>query len=225
MNRNVRKSWVVGSGVIIVVAGLVLLRDGIAEASPPSCGTGAVWRVSDTSEAWKGVWVQQPGGGTTYSGRWLKAGEPTVTAVLVISASGDRVSFRRTDDPNKFQVTDCLYDGTFGADGASASGTVTCNSAAGKLGPFNWTAQISCNDPRPNFEVNIDRPGSDYRHFELEVADPANCWAQCELESECVAFAYVNPDVQGPKASCWLKSSVPAQVPNATFATSGVKGS
>ena len=54
-------------------------------------------------------------------------------------------------------------------------------------------ADISCDDPRSSFEVNIDRPGSDYRNFEMPVADPAQCWAQCELESQCVAWTYVQP--------------------------------
>jgi hypothetical protein len=211
--------------LITILTGLSLFKIDVVEARPPACGTGTVWRVNDTSGAWNGIWVQQPGGGTTYSGRWLKPGEPIVTGVLVISVQGDRVTFQRTDDPNVFQVTNCFYDGTFGADGTTASGTVTCNSGVGPLGPYNWSAQISCNDPRSGFEVNVDRRGSDYRNFPLDIADPAQCWAQCELESQCVAWTYVNPGVQGTQARCWLKNSVPPQVPNATFATSGVKGS
>jgi hypothetical protein len=214
-----------GTRVIGILTGLFLLSGGIAEARPPACGTGTVWHVDDTSGAWQGIWVQQPGGATTYSGRWLKVGEPTVTAVLVVATQGERVTFQRTDDPNIFQVTDCFYDGTFDAEGTSASGTVTCNSAVGPLGPFTWNAQISCNDPRSSFEVHIDRPGSDYHNFELGVADPAECWAQCELEIQCLAWTYVEPGIQGNNARCWLKNAVPAPVPNATFATSGVKGS
>lgn len=59
--------------------------------------------------------------------------------------------------------------------------------------------------------------------FELGIADPGQCWTQCELESQCAAWTYVKPGVQGANARCWLKSSVSTQVPNVDFATSGVK--
>ena len=42
-------------------------------------------------------------------------------------------------------------------------------------------------------------------------------------EPGCVAFTYVNPGVQGPRARCWLKGAVPAPVPDACC-VSGVKG-
>jgi hypothetical protein len=74
----------------------------------------------------------------------------------------------------------------------------------------------------PAFEYNTDRPGSDYRNFELAAADPALCAAQCQREGQCRAWTYVIPGVQGANARCWLKHSVPNPVPNARFAVSGV---
>jgi hypothetical protein len=146
----------------------------------------------------------------------------TVTGVLVVAVQGERITFQRTDDPES-QFTNCSYDGTFGADGTTAAGTVTCNSGGGQPSSYSWQATISCEDPRQRFEYNVDRPGSDYRFFELTVADPAQCWAQCALEGQCLAWTYVHPGIQGDSARCWLKNSVPAQAPNAAFAISGVK--
>lgn len=74
------------------------------------------------------------------------------------------------------------------------------------------------------FEYDIDRPGSDYRNFELTSPDPALCSAQCAQEGQCQAWTYVKPGVQGTLARCWLKDRVPSPVPGATFAISGVKG-
>jgi 1-phosphatidylinositol phosphodiesterase len=71
-------------------------------------------------------------------------------------------------------------------------------------------------------EVNVDRPGSDYRSFDLATPSPEQCRDTCMVEPQCVAFTYVNPGLQGPSARCWLKSAVPNATPNACC-TSGVK--
>ena len=71
-------------------------------------------------------------------------------------------------------------------------------------------------------EVSIDRPGSDYTSFDLSSPDPAACQKACADDARCVAFTYVIPGHQGPSARCWLKDSVPDQVPN-DCCTSGVK--
>jgi hypothetical protein len=71
-------------------------------------------------------------------------------------------------------------------------------------------------------ELNVDRPGSDYRSFDLPTADPMACRNTCMGEAQCLAFTYVNPGVQGPNARCWLKNAVPNAAPNGCC-TSGVK--
>jgi hypothetical protein len=71
-------------------------------------------------------------------------------------------------------------------------------------------------------ELNIDRPGSDYRSFDLVTPSPEQCRDTCMVEPQCVAFTYVNPGVQGPSARCWLKSAVPNATPN-NCCISGVK--
>jgi len=74
----------------------------------------------------------------------------------------------------------------------------------------------------PGMEANTDRPGLDYRSFDLPAADPKLCQDACAGEANCRAFTYVRPGVQGPGARCWLKSSVPNPVSN-NCCVSGVK--
>src|SRR5262245_21783981 len=67
--------------------------------------------------------------------------------------------------------------------------------------------------PASNLEWNVDRPGSDYRSFDLASPSPETCQATCMQEQACVAFTYVNPGVQGPNPRCWLKNAIPQPVP------------
>src|SRR5438270_55528 len=76
--------------------------------------------------------------------------------------------------------------------------------------------------PAPGLEWNIDRPGADYRSFDLPAASPEMCQSTCMNEPQCAAFTYMNPGVQGPNARCWLKSAVPEPVPR-TCCVSGFK--
>jgi len=64
----------------------------------------------------------------------------------------------------------------------------------------------------PDMELNTDRPGFDYRNFDLTSADASLCRAQCEAEAQCLSWTYVAPGVQGPNARCWLKKAVPQQM-------------
>jgi hypothetical protein len=71
-------------------------------------------------------------------------------------------------------------------------------------------------------ELNTDRPGGDYRSFDLATPRAEQCRDTCMVEPSCAAFTYVNPGIQGPTARCWLKSSVPNSNPSACC-ISGVK--
>jgi len=71
-------------------------------------------------------------------------------------------------------------------------------------------------------EPNKDRPGMDYRNFDLSEARPELCQTACESDARCKAYTYVKPGVQGPHARCWLKSGVPNAVAN-ECCISGVK--
>ena len=71
-------------------------------------------------------------------------------------------------------------------------------------------------------QYNTNRPGGDYHNFDLAGANPNLCRSACQGDSNCVAWTYVNPGIQGPAARCWLKNSVPPAV-NDACCVSGVK--
>jgi len=72
-------------------------------------------------------------------------------------------------------------------------------------------------------EARTDRPGQDYRNFELTGSDGVNvCRATCDSEAACKAWTYVSPGLQGPKARCWLKRGIPFPIDNPSM-VSGVK--
>ncbi len=71
-------------------------------------------------------------------------------------------------------------------------------------------------------EYGWDRPGLDYRSFNLNQANPAICRNRCAAEPQCRAWTYVRPGVQGPRARCWLKHSIPGRV-SRTCCVSGIK--
>ncbi len=71
-------------------------------------------------------------------------------------------------------------------------------------------------------ERNTNRPGKDYKNFNLEEPNPKLCMAACEKDAKCRAYTYVKPGVQGKKARCWLKSGVPKPKKN-KCCISGVK--
>ncbi len=73
-----------------------------------------------------------------------------------------------------------------------------------------------------NLRFGINYPGGDYRDFDLKRPVPADCQNACFQESQCRAFTYVKPGVQGPNARCWLKRIVPSPVDD-TNCVSGVK--
>jgi hypothetical protein len=63
-------------------------------------------------------------------------------------------------------------------------------------------------------EPDVDRAGMDYKNFDLQAADPDLCREACEKDPKCQAYTYVKPGIQGPKARCWLKHSVPSPKKN-----------
>jgi len=64
-------------------------------------------------------------------------------------------------------------------------------------------------DPLLTVESDINRSGLDYSDFDLATANPDLCLAACAKSSQCRAYTYIKPGVQGPYAHCWLKQGVP----------------
>lgn len=71
------------------------------------------------------------------------------------------------------------------------------------------------------FEGGWDRPGYDYKNFEMFNPRPVLCQWQCQQDSRCRAWTFVKPGYQGAQARCWLKDRVPTAYRNACC-TSGI---
>ncbi|MEW5850164.1 MAG: LCCL domain-containing protein [Myxococcota bacterium] len=136
-------SWP-ASYVIISGTGGTDGTDGTDGIPGSVCGLGDHWDVIDTDGAWRATWTRR-GTSNVFDGHWTMPDQPDTFAVLTVTMDANgHVSVERVDEPNIFTVTDCHYDGQLQSDGVTVSGTVTCNSGVGVLGPFNWWATIQC---------------------------------------------------------------------------------
>jgi hypothetical protein len=57
--------------------------------------------------------------------------------------------------------------------------------------------------------LNTDLRGSSYRNFELATDKATLCQDACKAETQCLAWTYVHPGLQGANAKCWLKNIIP----------------
>ena len=96
--------------------------------------------------------------------------------------------------------------------------------AAALFSIFMWAGYLTTVNSRDSLTVedNVDRPGGDYKDFDLSEAKYQSCQNACADDSNCRAYTYVRPGVQGDKARCWLKDSVPAPG-SSTCCISGIK--
>lgn len=83
---------------------------------------------------------------------------------------------------------------------------------------FIFTGTMAMAD---TFEIGWDRPGNDYFHYEMNNPREILCQNRCQQDRRCRAWTYVNKGVQGPRAQCWLKHTVPAPIRN-SCCTSGI---
>lgn len=72
-------------------------------------------------------------------------------------------------------------------------------------------------------EQDTDRPGADYRRFDVATEDARICRDACAKEQQCAAYTLVRANVHGPSAYCTLKSPAPAPQANNTKCVSGFK--
>ena len=82
-------------------------------------------------------------------------------------------------------------------------------------------------DAAQNFESGVNRPGSDYKNFDITppsggfVTAEGLCQTACENDASCKAWTFVKAGIQGPKPRCWLKNAIPGKQGN-SCCTSGV---
>ena len=73
-----------------------------------------------------------------------------------------------------------------------------------------------------SLETNTNRGGADFLSFPAIDDRVEVCRDACAAEQSCVAYTYVVPGLQGPRAMCWLKSGLPPAAPD-SCCTSGVR--
>ncbi len=119
-------------------------------------------------------------------------------------------------------IADMLSGGRRGATGTVKPPTGVSGGTAGTANPpapVTGGAASAAQGQRQattsyQMEDKTDRPGGDYRDFELPNADPKACAAACARDADCKAWTYGKPGVAGEKAHCWLKNEVADPVAN-----------
>ena len=91
------------------------------------------------------------------------------------------------------------------------------------VGGWMVTLALSAAPSLLSAQTNFDRPGGDYLSAPVPSGDPADCALQCERDRRCRAWSFNYPIDPAIGAVCWLKSTVPARVPD-NCCVSGVRG-
>ncbi len=125
----------------------------------------------------------------------------------------------------------CFCDNKYGKYGRTTNCNTHCNGDKSKICGGTWANSIydvsRLNVPRIYYgsgvEVNTDRPGMDYKSFNLPYPDYRLCQNACNKDPKCKAWTYVKPyTIQGPQARCSLKGSIPNKV-RKSCCISGIK--
>lgn len=104
------------------------------------------------------------------------------------------------DFPSK-QVFPATFDTDVGFDGITFStrGGSTSSAALSGDGAASMT-----------LEANTDRPGADYRNFDIGKDDPTLCASACAYDPDCKAYTFAPMGYwEGSNAQCWLKDTIP----------------
>jgi V8-like Glu-specific endopeptidase len=159
-----------------------------------------------------------PGAQSTNARCWLKQGVPG-QASSTSTTSGVRRGFeanvnRSGQDLRNLSTgnaaacsTECAEDAACKAfTWVASSGKCWLKSAV--PGPTSGSGLTS--GVKKGLEMNVNRGGQDLRHFTLSTGAPEACQAECEKDSQCVAFTYVAHGLQDSSPVCWLKTGIPA---------------
>jgi FecR protein len=132
-NSSLRPVTLYGGQQIRVGANQVWPVTGTANAgSAVGCGLGTTWDETEAG-SWTSVWTRR-GESDVFDANYLNGRAFTVNTLTI---QGNRVSIRRTQSSDN---NPCSYEGTIAQDGATVTGTYTCD----KGGGGNWRATIHC---------------------------------------------------------------------------------
>jgi len=166
------------------------------------CGLPAV-TLADLSGIWScndgGTYYLRQDGNTLYMYGERGEERPVWSNVFIGKVARDTVTGNWVDLPKG----PTRGNGALALKVTNDGNTLVATRKTGGFGGSTWTRNT-------DMERNINRPGQDFKNFELDIPDPKRCRQACMNEQRCVAWTYVNPGVQGPKAKCWLKHTVPA---------------
>jgi len=80
---------------------------------------------------------------------------------------------------------------------------------------------VDLDKPELTVESGADRPGADYRDYEMTDADASKCALDCSGDEQCRAYTFVKPS-DGKPGRCRLKNKASAKVAS-DCCVSGVK--
>lgn len=174
-----------------------------------------VWDCDDDGK----YYIVQIGSDVYWYGE-LNAVNPKWSNVAIGTINGDTLSLTWADVPKgTVKQYGKLFLKISGSQSPDTAQVLTVLNKTGNFGGSRWTRtgtaisdESICTDP--SMELNTDRPGKDYKGLELAEPNPCECMKVCFNESQCRAYTYVKPGVQGEKARCWLKNEIPVQVQN-----------
>lgn len=117
----------------------------------------------------------------------------------------------------------CVCDNDYGKFGKADNCNMPCTGDSSEICGGSWANSVyeilnpqrSSDIFSENLQFGTDRPGSDYKSFDLPYPDYKLCQKACKEDRKCKAWAYVKPfTVQGPMPRCWLKNTIPPAVKN-----------
>ncbi|AEA34567.1 WSC domain-containing protein [Hippea maritima] len=115
----------------------------------------------------------------------------------------------------------CFCGNRYARFGRATNCNMRCTGDSNKICGGSWANDVydvsGPNVPRLYYssgvEPNTDRPGSDYKNFNLPYPDYRLCQNACNKDPQCKAWTYVKPyTIQGAYARCWLKNAIPNPV-------------
>lgn len=86
---------------------------------------------------------------------------------------------------------------------ASFLGGLLLAVAASGFFPFAAAADVE-----REMATGVNIPGGDIASGALQVPDPGLCRQACDQNSQCLAWTFVKPGIQGAQAMCWLKGTI-----------------